>query len=850
MSQIFYVAPGGDDAACGSAREPLRTLTGARNAIRKWRFSGKELPAGGFEIVVAPGTYTAAETFELEKIDSGSAEAPIVYRGEASNSVTFCGGVRLKDFKAVADPAILARLPEESRHEVRQCDLKKAGISDWGKISYRGGWSYLFRYGNRSPEYCVPAVELYCNGRRMTLARWPKSGFVAPRRIVQAGETCGQTSVLEYDSPRHERWIHAEEPWLGGYFRWLWADDTVKLSRIDPEKKQLIFVEPYSSADGSLSDRQGIRYYAFNLLEELSEPGDWYLNRKTGILYFYPPCDLQTATVELNLMNQPMVRMEKVSSVSFRNLNWDLGRGKAILMENCSGCTVAGCRVTRFGGSGIEILNGSHCRIADCEISSLGRNGIQLQGGDRETLVPGANEVCNCRIHDVGCIDRTYTPAVLVQGVGNRVAGCQMYNCPSSALRVEGNEHLIEYNEIFSAVLESDDQGAVDVYGNPTFRNCHYRYNYFHDIGNTDGAHYVQGACAIRFDDAICGMFVYGNIFERCSNGSFGAVQINAGRDNRIYNNFFRDCRYCISGGWSPANNLYTAMRAGKPMAEFFFNDLYRTRYPELREVLIPPGGNYCRDNIFCGCGLGLYTPCEQYFVFRDNCEMPGFEVKFAEAMAEGQKRGIPSIPRGEIGLHHHPDCAWEPMTFPAIRRPADWKKSAGQVTFCGDAVMDPVWRVFGPFDREAVLPDEEKLTACPREISIGGMTYLPRTVTSQDGMSDLSQFLEKVEEGKVFWVYTTLNNMSCGANLLGAGFDWWGDMWIDGRKVFSTGGEGNGIFRISAVNHMFTVNLSGGTHQVAVRLVTGSCSGRLALAGTELLRRLCEEQCRWLVRK
>lgn len=31
------------------------------------------------------------------------------------------------------------------------------------------------------------------------------------------------------------------------------------------------------------------RYYAYNLLAELNQPGEYYLNRSTGMLYFYPP---------------------------------------------------------------------------------------------------------------------------------------------------------------------------------------------------------------------------------------------------------------------------------------------------------------------------------------------------------------------------------------------------------------------------------------------------------------------------------------------------------------------------------------------------------------------------------
>ena len=45
----------------------------------------------------------------------------------------------------------------------------------------------------------------------------------------------------------------------------------------------------------------------------------------------------------------------------------------------------------------------------------------EVIGGDRETLTPGRHFVENCRIHDFGRIDRTYTPAVQLEGVGNRV---------------------------------------------------------------------------------------------------------------------------------------------------------------------------------------------------------------------------------------------------------------------------------------------------------------------------------------------------------------------------------------------------------------------------------------------
>ncbi len=36
---------------------------------------------------------------------------------------------------------------------------------------------------------------------------------------------------------------------------------------------------------------------------------------------------------------------------------------------------------------------------------------------------------------------------------------------------------------MFHVVTESDDQGAIDMWGDPTYRGNIFRYNYIHDVG-------------------------------------------------------------------------------------------------------------------------------------------------------------------------------------------------------------------------------------------------------------------------------------------------------------------------------------------------------------------------------
>jgi len=350
----------------------------------------------------------------------------------------------------------------------------------------------------------------------MELSRYPKKEFLRPKRLVQPGVYGKETSVLEYDSPRHERWVNAEDLWLFGYFRWQWADAQIKVAKIDTVNKQIIMDHAYCySADAPMDDTQGILYKAFNLLEELSEPGEWYLNRNTGILYFIPPegTDPETAALEIGMTDAPLVKMDHVSFITLKNLDFDLGRDSGIVMNDCSDCVLEGCSVTRFGVSGIKAVKSTRCRIADCELAWFGRDGMMVSGGDRHTLTSGENVIENNKIHDLGCVDHTYVPCLNVEGVGCRIAHNLLYNCPSSVLRLEGNDHIFEYNEVHSAVLESDDQGAVDIYLNPTYRGNVFRYNYFHDIGHRVSAGDCCGEAGIRLDDIISGTVITGNIF-------------------------------------------------------------------------------------------------------------------------------------------------------------------------------------------------------------------------------------------------------------------------------------------------------------------------------------------------
>jgi hypothetical protein len=641
----FFVATDGNDTNPGTRKKPFASLEKARDTVRALKAREP------VTVRLLPGVYTVTKTFELSAADSGTAESPVVYRADKPGTAVLYGGKRLRGFTRAADVA---------GGKAFQCDLRQQGVDDLAPLQERG-------YGKPPPP---ATLELFFNGKPLTLARWPNSGFVNGGKIIESGSKKeNKPSVFEYLDDRHARWKKAEDGWLFGYFKHGWADRTLKIRDIDAASKR-VTCDPYEQGAENMKpvtwfNKGRIKYFAFNLLEELDQPGEWYLDRKTGILYFYPPSDPAKATVEIGMLTAPMLSMANVSHVRIEGLVFDLSRSSGMLIRDSQHCLIAGCTLTRFAGMGIKMTGGRENGIFGCDIYSIGRRATEVIGGDRRTLTPGKHFVENCWMHSFGRLDHTYVPAVQLEGCGNRVAHNLFGDCPSSVVRIEGNDHVLEYNRVYRAVLESEDQGAMELFGNPTYRGVVFRYNYFSDIGPQDRLEGPAGRAGIRLDDAISGMLVYGNIFHRAAQG-FGGININGGRDNIFENNLFAECEKGITGGYNAKNKHWE--RLGKDPA-FIMSELYLKRYPELKRLGTEPGLNYARRNVFWKCGPMFTTygkPSADKFDLTDNIEDATDNLSFADT-SRFAGIGFRPIPVDKIGLYQHEHRASWPVADPSI---------------------------------------------------------------------------------------------------------------------------------------------------------------------------------------
>ena len=637
----LHVAADGKDTNTGTKESPFATLERARDEIRALKQRGA-LPAGGVAVLAGAGEYKVNDTFKLAAQDSGTSDGEIVYRAAEGAAPRFNAGATLRGgFQPVRDEAILARLPEEARGKVVQTDLKAQGITDFGKFEPGG-----FSSGRGFKTH--PLLELYLDGQPMPFSRWPNEGYVRVADVPAQGR-------LKYTEERPKRWKDDKDPWLYGYWFHDWADSYEKVASIDTEKKEITLAPPFTG----YGYRKGQRFCAVNLLCEVDRPGEWYLDRDSGLLYLYPPSDPAKALVEVSVLDKPVMELDGVSHVSFEGLLWENGRGDGILIKDGESCLLAGCTVRKFGGNGVEIRGGAKHGLLSCDIHTLGRGGTVITGGDRKTLSPGGHFIENCHVHHLSRIDHTYTPCVLLNGVGNRIAHNLFHDSGSSAMRVEGNDHVIEFNEIRRVLLESDDQGGADMWGNPTYRGNVYRYNYWHDMGNGLGC----GQAGIRLDDAISGTVIYGNVFQRCADGGFGGVQIHGGKENYVVNNLFVECKAAVSfSSWGAARwKQFLDGHAKGHIAEVRpAEPPYVTRYPELAKLYENCDANHVWRNVVLNCGAFLLRDPGRNDLM-DNwlvAENPGFadpakgDLAVKEATPLQNRLSFAPIPFDEIGLY------------------------------------------------------------------------------------------------------------------------------------------------------------------------------------------------------
>lgn len=552
--QKIFVSTVGDDSGDGSEEEPLRTLEKAIDVANEMREDSDKL----IEILLREGTYSVTNTIKI--INSQKDDSLLKISAYQDEKVTINAGVDIPlSAMNIADSDFTnAIIDKPNAGSVLQYNLKDAQIEDFGEISLRG---HLI-----SDEKEAQA-ELSLNGEVQKLAGWPNgeyTGLIKPidsneyGKRTKSGIANGCSFKVNYDRP--SQWSKPEQAWLSGTIGPNYEFDYYPVSRFDSKEKRVYL------SRGALEKYYTEPYYRFeNVPEELDEPGEYYIDRQSGMLYFYPPEDAPKDSVLTITMSTPtldvsrkapnsMFRIENSKNIVFENLIFKGGRGSAITGKNNSNIKFINCEINSFGENGIRFDASTDITISDCKIHDVGQDGILFVScGNYQTLSPSNIVVSNNDIYNFARLERSYKTGIDFgyRCVGATAANNHIHNGPHAGMIFYGVNNDIYGNEFDHLVTEFSDMDALYCNNSsyPWERGNKIHNNYFHDIGKSsmNGRHQIN-VRAIRTDNRGCGLNIYENLFYNIGdggngNGNNGIGAITAeGTRNRIFNNLFVDC--------------------------------------------------------------------------------------------------------------------------------------------------------------------------------------------------------------------------------------------------------------------------------------------------------------------
>lgn len=509
LSSSFYLSPGrvGGD---GSWESPFGTLESARDAIRAIQ-SSTGLPEGGITVYLRGGTYTLSSTFQLTAQDSGTATSPIRYAAYPGESVQLIGGSLLDSgaFALVdASNPLWNQVAPAARGHLQVMNLASAGITDYGQLLKRGGWGW----NNIAP------MELFYNGQAMTLGR--TEGWLT----VSDTPDGRYSGSFTYTGSELAQWAQAGDVWFSGLFGTYWYNSMVSGS-INAATSTITLAEC-----PQYGIKPGMPFYAFNLLSEVDTPGEYYLDRSTGDLYFWAPEGLnENSQIYVSQMSSALLRMTNTQYITIEGLTLEASRGGLVEISGGAHNRLVDCTLRNSGTYGATI-SGTNNGLDHSRVYSVGERGVLLSGGDRVTLTAAGNYVTNTDLYEWGRWIGTSKVGIHVEGVGQIIANNEMHDAPSGAIWYYGNNHRIEYNDIYNVCHSTADAGAIYAGRDWSFRGTVIQYNFIHDMSSPFTTWELFG---VYLDDAVSGSTIHGNIFYRIN----GFAMFNGGGRDNIWTN-------------------------------------------------------------------------------------------------------------------------------------------------------------------------------------------------------------------------------------------------------------------------------------------------------------------------
>ncbi len=570
----LYVSTHGNNSWSGSLPEPngdrtdgpFATIERARDEIRRRKsyvFSKQAAMysaalRGPVTVWIRGGVYGTPKPIVFEPIDS----APVCYHAYPGETPIIDGSERIEGF---AETTV---------------NGKDAWVADVGDARF-DGWSFR---------------ELFVNGERRSRPRFPKNNLLTMESVPglpksgswQSGR--GYTRFVARDGDiRQFKQLEA----IDVVYLHFWIEERTGIESYDSPSRTVTMKRPSAAPLFAQSGSALADYYLDNVFEELTEPGEWYLDRPAGKVYYIPqpgekieeveisaPRALQLMALKGDPENNEFVEFLRFEGITFQHTDWRHPdpsdgaefitvsgdhsrfesrrhfRGKkaaasqaacdvpgVIFLEAARHCSFVDCTVQNVGWYGFEIADA--CRgvaVDHCTIRQTGGGGVKINGSSATDPLQrrtGDHAITHNEIFSCGRIFHSAVGVLVMNSFNTDVSHNHIYDLFYTGISCGWKwgymENVARDNRIEKNHIHQIGQGVLSdmggIYTLGVQPGTVIRGNLIHDI---EKAHY--GGWCIYPDEGSSHMLIENNV---CYDTNDTIFNQHYGRENLVRNNVF-----------------------------------------------------------------------------------------------------------------------------------------------------------------------------------------------------------------------------------------------------------------------------------------------------------------------
>lgn len=232
---------------------------------------------------------------------------------------------------------------------------------------------------------------LFCNDEQQVMARYPN---------YKEDEILNGYSADCISPDRVKNWSHPETGYIRAIHSNEWGGNSYKITGKDSENNLTYeWVGDHNQGSGMHKTKRMVE----NIFEELDTENEWFYDRATGFLYFYPSAgtDLDSAVIEVASLDEIMRIVNCTSGVSIEGItftqthrtlfnsnyerplrsDWGIVRKGCVYLENSENVNIEHCRFDHLGGNAVMMSGYNSNNTVDfCDFTNIGASGVLTVG--------------------------------------------------------------------------------------------------------------------------------------------------------------------------------------------------------------------------------------------------------------------------------------------------------------------------------------------------------------------------------------------------------------------------------------------------------------------------------------